>query len=66
MSEFQSWVLVLTVLVLALVLASGINIAWNVGHVKGYSIMQVQAIQRGYALYCPTNGNFAWNGECEE
>jgi hypothetical protein len=24
-----------------------------------------QAISRGYALYCPTNGDFAWNGECE-
>lgn len=23
-----------------------------------------QAIERGYALHCPTNGKFAWKGEC--
>jgi hypothetical protein len=26
---------------------------------------QKQAIQRGYALYCPDDGAFAWIGECE-
>lgn len=25
-----------------------------------------EAIQRGYALYCPANGHFAWKGECDE
>lgn len=25
-----------------------------------------QAIERGYGLYCPTDGEFAWVGECEE
>ena len=24
-----------------------------------------QAIERGYALYCPTNGVWAWEGECQ-
>lgn len=24
-----------------------------------------QAIERGYALYCPDNGEWAWKGECE-
>ena len=24
------------------------------------------AIERGYALYCPMNGKFAWVGECNE
>jgi hypothetical protein len=28
-------------------------------------LWQSQAIERGYALYCPNNGNFAWIGECE-
>ena len=28
--------------------------------------MQHQAIERGYALYCPRNGEFAWVGECEQ
>ena len=25
-----------------------------------------QAIERGYGLYCPMDGEFAWVGECEE
>ena len=25
-----------------------------------------QAIERGYGLYCPMDGEFAWRGECEE
>lgn len=24
-----------------------------------------QAIERGYALYCPGDGRFAWKGECD-
>lgn len=24
-----------------------------------------EAVSRGYALYCPTTGDFAWKGECE-
>ena len=26
---------------------------------------QQEAISRGYALYCPSDGKFAWNNECE-
>ena len=26
----------------------------------------IEAIERGYALYCPVTGNFAWKGECDE
>ena len=66
MSGFQSFTLVLAVLVLSLALASGINIAWHVGHKEGYKDMQVQAIEREYALHCPVDGTFAWNGECDE
>ncbi|MEM8794074.1 MAG: hypothetical protein AAGE61_00800 [Pseudomonadota bacterium] len=25
-----------------------------------------EAIKRGYALHCPTTGEFAWKGECED
>ena len=25
-----------------------------------------QAIYRGYASYCPMNGEWAWKGECKE
>jgi hypothetical protein len=27
---------------------------------------QRQAISRGYAIYCPGSGEFAWLGECAE
>jgi hypothetical protein len=27
--------------------------------------MQKETIERGFALYCPTNGKFAWKDECE-
>ena len=27
---------------------------------------RVNAIDRGYGLYCPANGDFAWKGECRE
>ena len=66
MSGFQSLNLVLAVLVLSLALASGINIVWLAGHKEGYKDMQVQAIEHEYALHCPVDGTFAWNGECEE
>lgn len=29
------------------------------------SSYEKSAIERGYALYCPTDGNFAWKGECD-
>ena len=41
-------------------------ILYIAGHVEGYTAMQVKAIEHGYALYCPADGNFAWNGECDE
>lgn len=28
--------------------------------------MRSQAVERGYATYCPQNGNWAWKGECDE
>jgi len=66
MSGFQSWILFLTLLVLALVLTLGTNLVWLAGHKEGYKDMQVQAIEHEYALHCPVDGTFAWNGECEE
>ena len=24
-----------------------------------------EAVERGYALYCPNNGNFSWVGDCD-
>lgn len=28
--------------------------------------LHTEAIERGYGLYCPTNGQFAWAGECKD
>jgi hypothetical protein len=25
---------------------------------------EIDAIDRGFALYCPSTGDFAWKGEC--
>ena len=30
------------------------------------SKLHTEAIKRGYGLYCPTTGQFAWVGECAE
>ena len=30
------------------------------------SNLEHQAIERGYAAYCPDTGNWAWKGECHE
>lgn len=46
--------------VLCFGLASGIAI----GHSTTSSIYKKQAISHGYALYCPIDGKFAWQGEC--
>ena len=32
----------------------------------GRSVMIDQAIERGYAEYCPTTGDPAWIGECDK
>ena len=29
------------------------------------SMWRSEAIERGYGLYCPNNGQWAWVGECE-
>lgn len=29
------------------------------------SYWEAEAIERGYALYCPLDGEFAWKGECD-
>ena len=45
------------------VLLFGIGIIW--GGAAAYKDIEIQAIERGYALYCPKDGKFAWKGECE-
>jgi hypothetical protein len=36
--------------------------AWGVTH----SLWKADTVQRGLAMYCPDNGQWAWNGECEK
>lgn len=40
-------------------------IAFSFGGEKGKSFMQRQAVERGYAQYCASTGEWAWKGECE-
>lgn len=35
-------------------------------HFDRMNRIERQAIERGYALYCPTTGDFAWKGECDD
>jgi uncharacterized membrane protein YpjA len=46
-------------------LVVAVFIGFIFGYMYGEDEMQAQAIQRGYALYCPSSGDFAWQGECE-
>lgn len=48
---------VLTVCIIVLVAFSGVLL--------GVRSVRHEAISRGYALYCPGDGDFAWKGECE-
>jgi hypothetical protein len=52
-------------ILLIIVLCIGIAAGFGLGSEHAGSDYEEQAISRGYALYCPTNGDFAWNGECE-
>jgi len=36
------------------------------GHGIASSVFKKGAIERGYAQYCPTDGAWAWKGECEK
>jgi len=35
-----------------------------IGSVFEGGTYKAQAIERGYALYCPADGAWAWKGEC--
>jgi len=48
-----------------LVLIIGFCIGVLVGSFSTQATYEKNAIQRGYATYCPDTGNFAWKDECE-
>lgn len=47
-----------------------ITAAAAIGMIAGGSFtradFKIQAIEHGYAQYCPANGAWAWKGECRE
>lgn len=46
-------------------LLSLILFTW-IAYSDGREVVRKQAVERGYAAYCPKNGQWAWNGECKE
>ncbi len=36
------------------------------GAIVGGKSVQGDAIERGYAIHCPDDGDFAWVGECRD
>lgn len=54
----------------AIVFAVSIFITFSASMIVGGIIQQnyheKEAISRGYGLYCPADGKFAWVGECDE
>lgn len=36
------------------------------GLISQEAAWRAEAIERGHALHCPSTGNFAWIGECDE
>lgn len=40
-------------------------LANDFGVSNGIEKMQLEAVQKGYASFCPLDGKWAWNGECK-
>ncbi len=51
--------------VFIVVLVVGLIIGILIGHIATSQDFQAEAIQRGYALFCPQDGEFAWKDECD-
>lgn len=44
----------------------GMAIGVGLGMAETRAQYRTDAIERGYAAYCPSNGEWAWKGECKE
>lgn len=44
----------------------GALIGFFAGGAGAGAFFKAEAIQRGYASYCPIDGRWAWKGECGE
>jgi hypothetical protein len=57
-------------LVLGVMVFFAVGVALILGGMRGLDEgrleVQAEAIERGYASYCPQDGRFAWKGECDE
>lgn len=51
--------------VFIIVLVVGLIIGILIGHIATSQDFQAEAIQRGYALFCPQDGEFVWKDECD-
>ena len=51
---------------LMLGLAAGFLLGVMVGAGIADKIARTEAIERGFALYCPDDGAFAWKDECDD
>lgn len=54
-SGFEVGMMVLAAIVVGIFIA---------GQWFGTNSTRLEAIQRGYGMYCPDSGDFAWKGEC--
>ena len=63
MSDFLWFMLMFILLPLG---GAAMFIVFTNGTISGEGTMETQAIERGYAIYCPVDGEFAWLGECAE
>jgi hypothetical protein len=54
-SGFEAGLIILAAIVVGIFIA---------GDWYGTNSMRLEAIQRGYGIYCPDSGDFAWAGEC--
>lgn len=45
--------------------AFGVFVGAAAGFEGGSDAWRAETVQRGLATYCPTNGEWAWIGECD-
>lgn len=55
MHEFEAALVIIAVVLVGVFIG---------GQWYGKHKMEQQAVENGYALYCPDTGDFAWSGEC--
>lgn len=62
----QAWPHILGFCLVAGLFFALINAALYATRDQRFVDFKKDAIERGYALYCPKNAHFAWKGECKD